>query len=215
MTLFSISSLSTPSFLPLLIRSLPLRSLVQDVDLWRNALPGSSAFHAGLAALKLEYDANANPGIFDALAALDPDAVIAAGAEALAARERLVAAALATAHEVQLGGPAGAAAGWGRCLAVCGGPEIGAERSALGNALAAASAARGLRPCGAVAYTEPGMGEAAATRLKLSLRSTGPEDDTTVVTQRYGGGGHLNASSCLLDRSEFDRWRVGSEQQQQ
>ena len=41
--------------------------------------------------------------------------------------------------------------------------------------------------------------------IKISLRSLGDED-TTVVTQAFGGGGHRNASSCLVSEDEFDRW---------
>ena len=41
--------------------------------------------------------------------------------------------------------------------------------------------------------------------IKLSLRSLGDED-TTVVTQAFGGGGHRNASSCLVPEAEFGRW---------
>ena len=40
---------------------------VEDGDLWRWALPDSREFHAGVAALNLEYDVNKNPGIFDVL----------------------------------------------------------------------------------------------------------------------------------------------------
>jgi hypothetical protein len=51
--------------------------MVEDADLWRWALPGSKAFHAGLSARKLEYNCIINPGIWEQLLALDPDAVIA------------------------------------------------------------------------------------------------------------------------------------------
>ncbi len=45
------------------------------------------------------------------------------------------------------------------------------------------------------------------TKLKCSLRSVGDED-TTVISEAYGGGGHKNASSCILDAAEFDAWRT-------
>lgn len=51
--------------------------MVEDADLWRWSLPDSQAFHAGLAGLKLEYSALANPDIFDQLLALNPQQVIA------------------------------------------------------------------------------------------------------------------------------------------
>ena len=61
----------------------------------------------------------------------------------------------------------------------------------------AATSACILRVC-----LQAGMG---AGMIKLSLRSLG-EEDTTVVTQAFGGGGHRNASSCLVPESEFRRW---------
>ncbi len=45
------------------------------------------------------------------------------------------------------------------------------------------------------------------SKLKLSLRSVGDED-TTVISETYGGGGHKNASSFVLDGAEFETWRV-------
>ena len=61
---------------------------MEDGDLWRWALPDSQAFHAGLAALRLEYHAGRNPGIWQQLAQ-DPDPKLRAMAQhdlALAAR---------------------------------------------------------------------------------------------------------------------------------
>lgn len=43
--------------------------------------------------------------------------------------------------------------------------------------------------------------------LKVSLRSIG-EEDTTVISEAYGGGGHRNASGCTMPLSEFDSWVV-------
>jgi hypothetical protein len=51
--------------------------MVEDADLWRWALPDSKAFHAGLCARKMEFNCSTNPGIWDQLLALDPQAVIA------------------------------------------------------------------------------------------------------------------------------------------
>ena len=45
------------------------------------------------------------------------------------------------------------------------------------------------------------------TKLKVSLRSIG-EEDTTVISEAYGGGGHRNASSFVLDAAEFEAWRA-------
>jgi nanoRNase/pAp phosphatase (c-di-AMP/oligoRNAs hydrolase) len=48
---------------------------------------------------------------------------------------------------------------------------------------------------------------AAQQRIKVSLRSKG-EEDTTVISQAYGGGGHRNASGFTLPVTEFDSWVV-------
>lgn len=42
--------------------------------------------------------------------------------------------------------------------------------------------------------------------IKISLRSLG-EEDTTAVTRALGGGGHRNASSCLVPVAAFEGWR--------
>jgi nanoRNase/pAp phosphatase (c-di-AMP/oligoRNAs hydrolase) len=47
----------------------------------------------------------------------------------------------------------------------------------------------------------------ANTSIKVSLRSLGDED-TTVITQAHGGGGHKNASSCVMLLAEFERWKA-------
>lgn len=80
--------------------------------------------------------------------------------------------------QVQLGGAEGASKGWPPCLAVIGDERHAANRSALGNALAEASAAAGLAACGIVAYMEKEM--AMQDGIKLSLRSIGDMDTTQV-----------------------------------
>ena len=45
------------------------------------------------------------------------------------------------------------------------------------------------------------------TRVKVSLRSLGQED-TTVISQKFGGGGHRNASSFMTDTAIFNDWIV-------
>lgn len=112
--------------------------------------------HAGLASLRLEYDAGRNPAIFDQLLAQTPVALIARGQPILEEQQRQVQAAVGTAFEVALGGAAGGARGWGRCLAVRVGDGLAGLRSQLGNALAEESKARGLRPVAVVAYIEVG-----------------------------------------------------------
>lgn len=45
--------------------------------------------------------------------------------------------------------------------------------------------------------------------LKVSLRSIGDED-TTSISQAFGGGGHRNASSFMLNSAEFENWKVSN-----
>ena len=112
---------------------------------------------------------------------------------------------MARAFPVQLGGPAGAAAGWPACLAVRASDDEARLRSQLGHDLAKASAASGLASMGVVAYCEPGMLEEG--RIKLSLRADGGLD-STVVSEALGGGGHRGASSCIVTEAEFGAWAV-------
>lgn len=90
------------------------------------------------------------------------------------------------------------------------------------------------RGIGAVVYRVPEL--ETDLKLKVSLRSIRDEDTTSIsqvilfrtsiffltynmqieanhsicsnFMQNYGGGGHRNASSFLLDYSEFQRWKV-------
>lgn len=184
---------------------------IEDADLWRWRLPDSRAFHAGLAALRLEYDVNRNPAIFDALLALPAAAIIGRGQAAMSEQEATLDVAMAHRHRVQLGGAAGAQRGWGQCLAVFAGDTaqsdaVASLRSTLGNRLAELSESEGLAPVGVVAYDEPDIGD--DSKVKVSLRGTGPYIDTAAMCQVYGGGGHAKASSCIMARAEFETWRL-------
>ena len=185
-------------------RVLRLFALIEDNDLYRHALPGSKEFAAGFHALGLELDASKRGGaVFAELLALDPDAVIARGREALVEQERLVDEELKGAFAVDIAAP-GAAPGAApllSCLAVLTRhPDL---RSQQGNKLAAMSAKAGLAAAGAVVYEEESLG---AETWKVSLRSVGAVD-TTPATKAFGGGGHANASSCNVARSVFATWR--------
>ena len=49
-----------------------------------------------------------------------------------------------------------------------------------------------------------------STKIKVSLRSIGDED-TTAVSQAFGGGGHRNASSFVTETAVFERWSQRSD----
>eukprot|EP00877_Chromochloris_zofingiensis_P003310 jgi/Chrzof1/12980/Cz07g15050.t1 len=182
---------------------------IEDADLWRWQLPNSRAFHAGMSNVKMEYDVNKNPQALSALEHINPVEVITKGQAALQYQEELIDAALKTAVTLQLGGEAGIDKGWGECLGCVVEGDLIGFRSTLGNVLAAKSQEAGLCPAGVVAYHEPDMkGEDSSSSIKVSLRSLG-EYDTTTITQAYGGGGHRNASSCMMDVREFQAWRSG------
>lgn len=76
------------------------------------------------------------------------------GQVVLKQQDQQISAALQTAFVVNLGGSAAAAKRWGKCLAVRADGGLAQIRSSLGNALAHASAAKGLRAIAAVAYIE-------------------------------------------------------------
>ena len=187
---------------------------VEDGDLWRWRLPDSRAFYAGLGAARIDFDAGANPGVWDELAALDFDAVVAKGRPLLAKQDAAVARFGQDAYPVVLGGVgAGAGAvGAGQnnilpatCLAVDLPTEAAGLRSALGNALAERALEEGRRAIGAVVYREADM--AGSDKVKVSLRSVGDED-TTPVSAAHGGGGHQHASSFMVEEAVWRGWRV-------
>jgi nanoRNase/pAp phosphatase (c-di-AMP/oligoRNAs hydrolase) len=59
----------------------------------------------------------------------------------------------------------------------------------------------------AVVYKESGMNAEVST-VKISLRSIGEGEDTTTISEAFGGGGHCNASAFLLEENEFLSWKV-------
>ena len=69
-------------------------------------------------------------------------------------------------------------------------------RSDVGNRLAEESKAAGLAPMGVVCYEVEG-------KMKVSLRSVG-DFDTTSISKRHSGGGHRNASSFMTPIESFN-----------
>eukprot|EP00742_Colponemidia_sp_Colp-10_P009832 GILJ01010757.1.p1 GENE.GILJ01010757.1~~GILJ01010757.1.p1 ORF type:complete len:331 (-),score=56.65 GILJ01010757.1:252-1244(-) len=180
-----------------------LFSFVEDADLWKWQLPDSKLFHGGLGQLGLRYDATENGAIFDQLLELDPNAVIEKGRENNDEKATAISEFLDQSYVVHLGGIEDGRPKFGTVLAVkTTRPEL---RSQLGHDLAMKSEAAGYRGIGCVVYQESMM--AAENRLKVSLRSL-PEEDTTVISEHYGGGGHKNASSFNMDKDTFEAWAV-------
>ncbi|ESQ30083.1 hypothetical protein EUTSA_v10011996mg [Eutrema salsugineum] len=164
---------------------------IEDADIWKWKLSESKAFNSGILDLGIEYDFNQNHSLFQQLLSLDHDSVINRGKESLSRKLKLIHQALELV--------------W-RCLAV-NADEIAELRSELGNQLAEKSKNLKFRGIGAVVYRVPELGD--ENKLKISLRSVA-EEDTTPVSQKFGGGGHKNASSFLLSSMEFEKWKRNS-----
>ncbi|OVA14283.1 hypothetical protein BVC80_9027g41 [Macleaya cordata] len=173
---------------------------IEDGDLWRWALPDSKAFSSGMKDLNIEFDVRLNPTLFDQqLLSLDPQFVISQGISSLSHKQKLIDEVLEQSYEIALGGGA-----FGHCLAV-NADSISELRSELGHQLANKSRNLNLRGIGAVVYGVPELGN--VELLKISLRSADPED-TTPISQKFGGGGHRNASSFMLSTTKFEQWKV-------
>ncbi|KAJ8554078.1 hypothetical protein K7X08_024756 [Anisodus acutangulus] len=174
---------------------------IEDRDLWRWKLPDSKAFSSGLDGINIEYDANMNPSLFQQLLALDLKSVVEQGKISLSHKQKKIDEVLEQSFEIALG-----AGEFGCCLAANADslPEL---RSELGSQLAVKSRNMNLRGIGAVVYKVPELEN--DEMLKVSLRSIGDED-TTSISQAFGGGGHRNASSFMLNFAEFENWKVSN-----
>ncbi|KAL5815398.1 hypothetical protein ACOSQ3_026181 [Xanthoceras sorbifolium] len=173
---------------------------IEDGDLWRWRLENSKAFSSGLKDLNIEFSLQLNPSLFEQLLSLDLGSVINQGMASLAHKQKLIEETLNHSYEIALGGGA-----FGRCLAVDA-DSVAELRSELGHRLATKSRNLKLRGIGAVVYTVPDLDN--DQLLKISLRSV-ENEDTTPISQDFGGGGHRNASSFMLSAAEFEQWKVG------
>ncbi|XP_023519513.1 uncharacterized protein LOC111782904 [Cucurbita pepo subsp. pepo] len=176
-----------------------LYEYIEDGDLWKWSLPNSKALSSGFKDLNIEYDTLLNPNLFDQLLSLDMETMISRGIASLAHKQKLIEDALNQSYSITLGGGA-----FGRCLAVDA-DSISELRSELGHQLATKSQYSNLRGIGAVVYRVPALGN--DQMLKISLRSV-RDEDTTRISQEFGGGGHKNASSFMLSSTEFQKWKI-------
>ncbi|KAL9324358.1 hypothetical protein ACSQ67_009215 [Phaseolus vulgaris] len=173
---------------------------VEDGDLWRWRLQNSKAFSSGLKDLNIEFDARKNPSLFDQLLSLNLNTIISRGMLSISLKQKLIDDGLSKSYEIALGNGA-----FGRCLAVNADTTLSQLRSELGHQLATKSKEMKLRGIGAVVYKVPELEN--DQLLKISLRSVESED-TTPITQEFGGGGHRNAGSFLLTADKFEQWKV-------
>ncbi|CAM8982113.1 unnamed protein product [Rhodiola kirilowii] len=174
---------------------------IEDGDLWRWKLKHSKAFSSGLKDLSIEFNANLNPSLFKELLSLNLESIIKNGMESLSKRQKLIDGILDQSFEISIGGGS-----FGKCLAVIADsiPEL---RSELGHQLATKSRNFNLRGIGAVVYKVPELDN--DDIVKISLRSIESED-TTLISQNFGGGGHRNASSFMLCAADFELWKLAT-----
>jgi uncharacterized protein len=144
----------------------PLLAYVQDQDLWQWTLPRSEEVNAAIGAHEREF------AVWDALAARTPDELAREGAPILRAQRIEVSRALTNAHPIMIGEQ--------RVEAV----NALQNRSQLGHELAKRAAFGA--PIGLV-YRVMGR------TVDASIYSIG-DVDVSAIAQRYGGGGHRNAS---------------------
>uniref|UniRef100_A0A2P2IKV3 Uncharacterized protein LOC105142034 n=1 Tax=Rhizophora mucronata TaxID=61149 RepID=A0A2P2IKV3_RHIMU len=177
----------------------PIFKYIEDGDLWRWRLENSKAFSSGLKDLNIEFNVQLNPSLFDQLLSLDLKATISQGISSLSKKQKLIDDTLDQSYEIALGGGA-----FGHCLAVDA-DSVSELRSELGHQLATKSRDLKLRRIGAVVYRVQELEN--DQLLKISLRSL-EKEDTTPISQEFGGGGHKNASSFIIGSAEFQRWKV-------
>ncbi|XP_059647183.1 uncharacterized protein LOC132293648 [Cornus florida] len=180
-------------------RARRLFDYIEDGDLWRWRLHNSKAFSGGFKDLNIEYNVRLNPSLFQQLLSLDLESIINQGMASISRKQKLINEVLEQSYVIALGGGA-----FGRCLAVYA-DSVSELRSELGHQLANKSHSMKLRGIGAVVYRVPELQN--DQLLKISLRSVKSED-TTPISQEFGGGGHRNASSFMLSSAEFERWKV-------
>ncbi|XP_073260976.1 uncharacterized protein [Populus alba] len=180
---------------------------IEDGDLWRWRLENSKAFSSGLKDSNLEFNAQLNPSLFDQLLSLSLESVISQGIVSLSVKQKLIDDTLDQSYEIALGGGA-----FGSCLAV-NADSVSELRSELGHQLATKSRNLKLsaylflcRGIGAIVYRVPELEN--DEMLKISLRSVDSED-TTPISEEFGGGGHRNASSFMISSADFEQWKVG------
>ncbi|KAK7380128.1 hypothetical protein VNO78_32557 [Psophocarpus tetragonolobus] len=189
-----------PSVLDEFERVRQLFLYIEDGDLWRWRLPNSKAFRSGLKDLNIEFDARKNPTLFDQLLSLDLDNIISKGMLSLLDKQKCIDDCLSKSYEIALGKGM-----FGHCLAVNADTALSELRSELGHQLATKSQKMKLRGIGAVVYKVQELDN--DQRLKISLRSV-ENENTTLISQEFGGGGHRNASSFMLIADEFEQWKV-------
>jgi len=154
-----------------------LLKYVEDTDIWRFALPESREFSTALGTIDMTFEA------WDTLIEqlqIENNLInfIAKGAMLAKFEDKLVAHMMTRKERVLFEGHE---------IWVLNTSEYG---SILGNNLAELNLAEEQTPIGIVYYHSDG-------KVKMSLRSIG-DTDVSIIAQKYGGGGHKNASGISV-----------------
>jgi len=155
----------------------PLLLYVEDQDLWNWRLPHSAEVNAAIGAHPHDF------GAWQALAERSPEALAREGAPIVRVQREEIESATRLAHPLQLGDVQVEAVNSARLRS-----HIGhdlSKRRAFGN------------PIGVV-YRVTGE------RVDISIYSIG-DVDVSIIAERYGGGGHPNASGFSMPRDRWER----------
>jgi len=180
-------------------RLLRIFRFIEDADIWRWWLEGSKDFSVGFGSLSLDMNPNRNPKLFESLRSLRTDVVMKIGAAERKATDEAIADELKRTFELEIAPASGI-----RCLGVI--TERGGLRSEMGHQIALKSKALGLRGFGCVIYQVNGLPDG---KIKLSVRGIEGENSLE-ITECFGGGGHKGASSCNVDLSALQSWRIST-----
>ena len=164
--------------------------------MWLHKMPESKAVTAGLQARNIEYDVYKNPRLFDQLAELRVNDLMAEGAALFQKREALVRqyASQLQCKELDVSGdPADGMVRVVYCSEIT--PSDFAVISDLGHQLASVNPDN----IGAVVMFDEATG-----KLRISLRSV-RGTDCSPLAKRFGGGGHAQSCGFSLYREEWDK----------
>lgn len=174
-------------------------ALIEAQDLYKH-IPNSKEYNSGFNAHKIDLDFSSNPDLFQELLDLDTVEVIKLGKDNMEKEKVIIDDELSRSYKIDIGGTE-KSKDFGQCLAVV--TQYPQYRSELGNLLAQKSQAHNLKPIGIISFADKELPE---NQLKISLRSLGNED-TTIISKYYNGGGHANASSFIIEKSIYEKWK--------
>ncbi|XP_057515613.1 uncharacterized protein LOC130797146 isoform X1 [Amaranthus tricolor] len=172
-----------------------LLNYLEDGDLRQWKLPDIRAFNIGISEWRSNLNCITNPHMYVQLLEMSIEKLINRGKSKLSTRTDLAIEYLNKPFKLRLG-----QGFYGECLGVRAdtNPDLSDE---IGKELSIRSAAAGLRPIGAVVFMQ-------RKRLKVCLRSTDGNTDTSEIAKAYGGGGSPSSSSFIIKMDEYNQWRA-------